>query len=146
MFMLNIFGRCPAEGLPSSGPAGPLSPSGEGRGQKGEIEMEDTMNMVLDMLADALAEKVMQRMESRKETYTVEDLAARYGCSKCTIRRKIAAGEFGEPVALGERTKVVTAAGVRQFEKNAAAPAGRRHKTEIPVRRSGKLRGEPGPI
>ena len=49
--------------------------------------MEDAMNMVLDMLADALAEKVMQRMESRKETYTVEDLAARYGCSKCTIRQ-----------------------------------------------------------
>lgn len=108
--------------------------------------MEDAMNMVLDMLADALAEKVMQRMESRKETYTVEDLAARYGCSKCTIRRKIAAGEFGEPVAVGERTKVVTAAGVRRFEENAAVPAGRRHKTEIPVRRSGKLRGEPGPI
>ena len=108
--------------------------------------MEDAMNMVLDMLADALAEKVMQRMESRKETYTVEDLAARYGCSKCTIRRKIAAGEFGEPVAVGERTKVVTAAGVRRFEENAAAPAGRQHKTEIPARRSGKLRGEPGPI
>ena len=108
--------------------------------------MEDTMNMVLDMLADALAEKVLQRMESHKETYTVEELAARYGCSKCTIRRKIAAGKFGEPVVVGERTRVVTAAGVRQFEENAAVPAGRRRKTEIPARRSVKLRGEPGPI
>ena len=145
--MLNIFWRCPAEGFPSSAAAAAPSPSGEGKeGQKGEIVMEDAMNMVLDMLADALAEKVLQRMESWKETYTVEELAARYGCSKCTIRRKIAAGEFGEPVVLGERTKVVTAAGVRQFEENAAVPAGRRRKTEIPARRSGKLRGEPGPI
>lgn len=108
--------------------------------------MEDALNAMLDMLAEALAEKVLQRLESQKETYTVADLAARYGCSECTIRRKIAAGEFGETVNVGERNKVVTAAGVRQFEAQATAPAGSRSRNAVPPRRNSKHRAEPGPI
>ena len=102
--------------------------------------MEDTLSAFFDALADAVAEKVLQRMHGEKETYTVKELAERYGCSACTIRRKIAAGEFGTPVKLGERTQVIPADGVRQFE-NAHA---RRQVKSSTRRRS--VRGEPGPI
>ena len=106
--------------------------------------MEDTLSAFFDALADAGAEKVLLRMHVETETYTVKELAERYGCSACTIRRKIAAGEFGTPVKLGERTQVIPADGVRQFENAHAERTARRQVKSSTRRRS--VRGEPGPI
>lgn len=39
----------------------------------------DGMEELLDKIADAVAERVVQRMRGLKETYTVTDLAERYG-------------------------------------------------------------------
>lgn len=106
--------------------------------------MEDTLSAFFDALADAVAERVLQKMHGVKETYTVNELAERYGCSACTIRRKIAAGEFGTPVKLGERTQVIPAEGVRQFENAHAERTARRQVKSSARRRS--VRSEPGPI
>ena len=52
--------------------------------------MEDTLSAFFDALADAVAERVLQKMHGVKETYTVAELAERYGCSTCTISSRLA--------------------------------------------------------
>lgn len=103
----------------------------------------DGMEELLDKIADAVAEKVVQRMQEQKATYTVEDLIKRYGKSRSTINRLIAAGAFGETIRLGERSRVVTEEGLRQFEQ-ANTGTGREGKTAPPVRR--RRHTDPGPI
>ena len=108
--------------------------------------MNETMSALLDALADALAERLAERMPrgGPKDTYTVEQLAERYGMSKSSIQRLIRAGEFGDTINAGPRTHLVTAEGVRQFELAHTAPA---HKTQQgkAIRRRGR-HIDPGPI
>ena len=55
------------------------------------------LDTILDALEDALVERLMSRLATEgasapKETYTPEELAARYGMSKSSINRRIRAG------------------------------------------------------
>lgn len=104
--------------------------------------MDDTLNMLLDALAD----KLMERLQNpHKDLYTARELAERYGVSAATIRNKMAAGEFGELVNMGERTRLVPWAGVKAYEamhleqpKRRPTAARRNHRPPP--------RGNPGPI
>ena len=63
---------------------------------------------MVDRLLDILADKLTERLSAgHKELYTAKELAERYGVSCATIRSKMAAGEFGELVSVGERTRLV---------------------------------------
>lgn len=64
---------------------------------------------MVDRLLDILADKLTERLSAgHKELYTAKELAERYGVSCATIRSKMAAGEFGELVSVGERTRLVS--------------------------------------
>lgn len=101
---------------------------------------------ILNALADLLAPKVadlLRDTQPEKELYSVADLAKRYSVSRETISRRIRAGEFGETINMGERRKMVTAAGVRFYdEAHLGAPYTRHDAT--PRRR--KHHGDPQPI
>lgn len=72
---------------------------------------------MVDRLLDILADKLTERLSAgHKELYTAKELAERYGVSCATIRSKMAAGEFGELVSVGERTRLVPWAGVQAYE------------------------------
>lgn len=72
--------------------------------QVGEVNLVDEM---VDRLLDILADKLTERLSAgHKELYTAKELAERYGVSCATIRSKMAAGEFGELVSVGERTRL----------------------------------------
>ncbi len=106
------------------------------------------LDPILDALADALVERLMSRLPAEgapKETYTPEELAARYGMSKSSINRRIRAGEFGETINTGPRTHLVTAAGLRQYEEAHTGPAHDGKVGTYKPRRSAKHR-DPGPI
>ena len=76
------------------------------------------MDEMVDRLLDILADKLTERLSAgHKELYTAKELAERYGVSCATIRSKMAAGEFGELVSVGERTRLVPCfAGLGQSE------------------------------
>ena len=75
------------------------------------------MDEMVDRLLDILADKLTERLSAgHKELYTAKELAERYGVSCATIRNKMAAGEFGELVSVGERTRLVPWAGVQAYE------------------------------
>ena len=106
------------------------------------------LDTVLDALVDALVERLVSRLPAEgapKETYTPEELAARYGMSKSSINRRIRAGEFGETINTGPRTHLVTAAGLRQYEEAHTGPAHDGKVGTYKPRRSAKHR-DPGPI
>ena len=108
------------------------------------------LDNILDALADALVERLLSRLAADgagtpKETYTPEELAARYGMSKSSIHARIRAGEFGETINVGTRTHLVTAAGLRQFEEAHTGPAHDGKVGTYKPRRSAKHR-DPGPI
>lgn len=106
------------------------------------------LDTILDALADALVERLMSRLPAEgapKETYTPEELAARYGMSKSSINRRIRAGEFGETINTSPRTHLVTAAGLRQYEEAHTGPAHDGKVGTYKPRRSAKHR-DPGPI
>lgn len=106
------------------------------------------LDTVLDALVDALVERLVSRLPAEgapKETYTPEELAARYGMSKSSINRRIRAGEFGETINAGTRTHLVTAAGVAKFEADHTGPAHDGKVGTYKPRRSAKHR-DPGPI
>ena len=104
------------------------------------------LDTILDALADALVEKIAARLQpgGQQQTYTIAQLAERYGMSKASIARRVRAGEFGETINAGSRTHLVTAEGVRQFDAAHTAPA---HKTQQgkAIRRRGR-HIDPGPI
>lgn len=104
------------------------------------------LDTILDALADALVEKIAARLPpgGQQQTYTIAQLAERYGMSKASIARRVRAGEFGETINAGSRTHLVTAEGVRQFDAAHTAPA---HKTQQgkAIRRRGR-HIDPGPI
>lgn len=106
----------------------------------------DVMNALLDALADALVEKISARMPpgGQQQTYTAAQLAERYGTSTASIHRMIRAGEFGETLNVGERTKLVTAEGLREFERTHTGPGYTRKERRAPRRASS--RPDPGPI
>lgn len=108
--------------------------------------MNETMNALLDALADALAERLAERMPrgGPKDTYTVEQLAERYGMSKSSIQRLIRAGEFGDTINAGPRTHLVTAEGVQHFESVHTSPAYMRKQEKTVQRRTAHR--DPGPI
>lgn len=75
------------------------------------------MDEMVDRLLDILADKLTERLSAgHKELYTAKELAERYGVSCATIRSKMAAGEFGELVSVGERTRLVPWAGVQLMQ------------------------------
>lgn len=105
------------------------------------------LETILDALADALVEKIAARLPpgGQQQTYTVAQLAERYGMSKASIARRIRAGEFGETINAGSRTHLVTAAGLRQYEEAHTGPAHDGKVGTYKPRRSAKHR-DPGPI
>ena len=106
-----------------------------------------TIDTILDALADALVERITARMPpcGQQQTYTVAQLAERYGMSKASISRRIRAGEFGDTINAGTRTHLVTAEGVARFDADHTGPA---HDGEVgtyrPRRRT--QHRDPGPI
>lgn len=106
-----------------------------------------SLDNILDALADALIEKITARLPpgGQQQTYTVAQLAERYGMSKASIARRVRAGEFGETINAGPRTHLVTAAGVAKFDADHTGPA---HDGEVgtyrPRRRT--QHRDPGPI
>lgn len=101
------------------------------------------MDEMLDRFLDVLADKVAERMQTQlKDLYTAKELAERYSMSGATIRRKMAAGEFGELVSMGTRTRLVTRAGVQAYE---AANTGVKPARNPAPKRSIAHRN-PGPI
>ena len=52
------------------------------------------LDSILDALADALVEKIATRLPpgGQQQTYTVAQLAERYGMSKSSISRRVRAG------------------------------------------------------
>lgn len=53
-----------------------------------------TIDTILDALADALVEKIAARLPpgGQQQTYTVAQLAERYGMSKASIARRVRGG------------------------------------------------------
>lgn len=82
-------------------------------------------------ICTALAQDLMDYLEwmlSSKGTsapgsklYTYDDLAQMLGKSKSTIRQWVCAGEFGEPVKVGNSTRV-TQAGLDKFIADHSGP------------------------
>lgn len=109
--------------------------------------MNPTLDTLLDALADALVEKIAARLPpgGQQQTYTIAQLAERYGMSKGSIAQRVRAGEFGDTINAGTRTHLVTAAGVAKFESEHTGPA---HDGTVgtyrPRRRT--RRRDPGPI
>lgn len=103
----------------------------------------DGMEELLERIADVVAEKVVERLQGTKETYTVTDLAERYGKSRSTIHRLMAEGAFGKTIQVGERSRVVTAEGLRYFEQTSTGGR-KREKAAAPMHR--RKRADPGPI
>ncbi|WP_303915740.1 AlpA family transcriptional regulator, partial [Subdoligranulum variabile] len=103
----------------------------------------DGMEELLERIADVVAEKVVERLQGTKETYTVTDLAERYGKSRSTIHRLMAEGAFGQTIQVGERSRVVTAEGLRHFEQTRTGGR-QREKAAAPMHR--RKRADPGPI
>lgn len=98
----------------------------------------------LDALLDALADKLAARLQAPpQDIWTAGDLAKRYGVSGSTIRRKMAAGEFGPLVHLGEKLHVATWEGVQAYE---AAHTGPIMRLTPPQRQARSRRDNPGPI
>ena len=104
------------------------------------------IDTILDALADALVEKITARMPpgGQQQTYTVAQLAERYGMSKASIARRVRAGEFGETINAGPRTHLVTAAGVAKFDADHTGPAHEWRTAARPARR--RVHADPGPI
>ena len=91
---------------------------------------------MVDRLLDILADKLTERLSAgHKELYTAKELAERYGVS-CD------AGEFGELVSVGERTRLVPWAGVQAYESThtgiSAKGTSEKHRAVS--------HGNPGPI
>lgn len=105
---------------------------------------DDILNAFLDALADALCDRMAARMDADQQTYTAAQLAERYGTSTASIHRMIRAGEFGETLNVGERTKLVTAEGLREFERTHTGPGYTRKERRAP--RQASSRPDPGPI
>lgn len=105
-----------------------------------------TIDTILDALADALVEKISARLPpgGQQQTYTVAQLAERYGMSKASIARRVRAGEFGETINAGPRTHLVTAAGVAKFDAAHTGPAHEGRTAARPARR--RVHADPGPI
>lgn len=101
------------------------------------------MDEIVEKLLDILADKLTERLGAgHKDMYSAKELAERYGVSCATIRGKMAAGEFGELISVGERTRLVPWSGVRAYEQA---------HTGVNTERASKKRrtvshGNPGPI
>lgn len=102
------------------------------------------MDEVVNALLDTLADKVAERLQTpHKELWSAADLAERYDASEHMIRRKMAAGEFGELVHVGERRHFVPWAGVQAYEARHTGPMQRAQ----PQRKTKHAhRADPGPI
>lgn len=105
------------------------------------------LDILLDALADVLVEKISARLPpgGQQQTYTVAQLAERYGMSKASIARRVRAGKFGETINAGSRTHLVTAAGVAKFEADHTGPAHDGTAGTYRSRRRPQHR-DPGPI
>ena len=105
------------------------------------------LDEILNKLLDSLADKVVQRLQSpHKDLYTAKDLADRYGISPAAVRRRMAAGEFGELVEVGDRTRLVPWKGVQLYEAAHTGPSDCGIKASPSPKRRMAPRGNPGPI
>jgi len=112
-----------------------------------EVTHMTQSEMILSALAELLAPKVAELLsdaQPQKDLYSVADLCSRYGVSRETIGRRIRAGEFGETINVGERRRMVTAAGVRAYDEAHLGAPYTRNQSTLPHRR--KRHGEPQPI
>lgn len=100
----------------------------------------------MEWMAETLAEKIVKHLEqNQKELYTVQDLVDRYGLKPSTIRSKILAGEFGDTVNLGAKSRLVTRAGLLAYEAAHTGPAEPKHSSR-PPQAVHKRRENPGKI
>ena len=108
--------------------------------------MNPTLDTILDALADALVEKIAARLPpgGQQQTYTIAQLAERYGMSKGSIAQRVRAGEFGDTINAGTRTHLVTAAGVAKFDADHTGPAYKREARATAQNRRRHV--NPGPI
>lgn len=102
---------------------------------------------MVDKLLDILADKVANRLQiPHKDLYSAKDLADRYGISPAAVRRRMAAGEFGELVEVGDRTRLVPWKGVQLYEAAHTGPSDCGIKVSPSPKRRMAPRGNPGPI
>ena len=100
----------------------------------------------MEWMAETLAEKIVKHLDqNQKELYTVQDLVDRYGLKPSTIRSKILAGEFGDTVNLGAKSRLVTRAGLLAYEAAHTGPAEPKHSSR-PPQAVHKRRENPGKI
>lgn len=102
------------------------------------------MDEVVNALLDTLADKVAERLQTpRKELWSADELAERYGVTGNTIRQKMRAGEFGALVQVGERRHLVPWSGVQAYE---AAHRGSFERAKPKQGTRHTHRADPGPI
>lgn len=86
--------------------------------------LEDACMALSKALADvltALSEANRPEPASATRLYTYDNLAEMFGKSKSTVRQWVCAGEFGEPVKVGNSIRV-TQAGVDKFIADHSGP------------------------
>ena len=89
---------------------------------------------------------MFELLEKKDYTHiTVQDLVDRYGLKPSTIRSKILAGEFGDTVNLGAKSRLVTRAGLLAYEAAHTGPAEPKHSSR-PPQAVHKRRENPGKI
>lgn len=98
--------------------------------------MNDILVCDLDALADLIADKLMKRFDGfsapQQDVYTIQQLAERYHISEDSIRRRINAGEFGEPIHLGEERGLrISAEAVRKYDENRSKPKEKSRRRRI---------------
>ena len=105
----------------------------------------DFLKLLATAVADELEARLPDMIGRTKELWTAEELAERYSLSPASVRRRIQAGEFGEVIRAGGRTKLVTLEGVRAYEAAHTGPAYTPPGTTSAARRK-KSRENPGRI
>ena len=105
----------------------------------------DFLKLLATAVADELEARLPDMIGRTKELWTAEELAERYNLSPASVRRRIQAGEFGEVVRAGGRTKLVTLEGVQAYEAAHTGPAYTPPGTTSAARRK-KSRENPGRI
>ena len=96
----------------------------------------DFLKLLATAVADELEARLPDMIGRPKDLWTAEE---------ASVRRRIQAGEFGEVVRAGGRTKLVTLEGVRAYEAAHTGPAYTPPGTTSAARRK-KSRENPGRI
>lgn len=68
------------------------------------------------LVLEVLREDILPLMQTGKDRFTADDIAARYGMHKDNARQMMRNGDFGEVITATDRHKVVTLEGVLAYE------------------------------